>query len=138
MITRMVPRLLKHICLRFVTNLFPAAHMPPSLTDALADPTVLTSPVPVGQRFRGRLDYDRAKCIGCRLCLKVCPANATDYIPEEKKILIHNDRCCFCAQCTEICPVKCLTISSTYLISSYTRRENVVTDTGSAQTEAKI
>ncbi|MDR2529653.1 MAG: 4Fe-4S binding protein [Synergistaceae bacterium] len=138
MITRIFPRLMKQLCLRFVTNLFPAAHMPPSLTDALAKPAALTPPVPVGSRFRGQLNYDRAKCVGCRLCVKVCPANATDYIAEEKKILIHNDRCCFCAQCTEICPVKCLTMSGAYLISSYERRESVVTDTGSTQTETKV
>ncbi|MDR1977840.1 MAG: 4Fe-4S binding protein [Synergistaceae bacterium] len=131
MITRVLPQLLRQLCSRAVTNLFPSAHMPPSLTAVLSDPEVSPNPpVPVGKRFRGRLHYDRSKCIGCRLCVKVCPANATDYLAEEKKIVIHNDRCCFCAQCTEICPVKCLTMSETYMISSYARRENVVADSG--------
>jgi formate hydrogenlyase subunit 6/NADH:ubiquinone oxidoreductase subunit I len=132
MFTRIVPQLWMQFCSRVATNIFPAAHMPPSLTAALSDPASPPSPpVPVGERFRGRLNYDRSKCIGCRLCIKVCPANATDYRPEEKKIVIHNDRCCFCAQCTEICPVKCLTMSETYMISSYVRKENVVVDSGS-------
>ena len=130
MFTRILPQLWKQIFLRVVTNAFPALHMPPSLTAALSDPAALTPPVPVGKRFRGRLNYDRNKCIGCRLCIKVCPANATDYQAEEKKIVIHNDRCCFCAQCTEICPVKCLTMSETFMISSYARKENIVTDSG--------
>ena len=131
MITRILPQLWKQIFSKTVTNVFPAPHMPPSLTEALAKPEALTPPVPTGKRFRGRLNYDRAKCIGCKLCVKVCPANATDYQAEEKKIVIHNDRCCFCAQCTEICPVKCLTMSDTYMISSYVRKENLVTDSGS-------
>jgi formate hydrogenlyase subunit 6/NADH:ubiquinone oxidoreductase subunit I len=133
MITRIAPQLWRQLFSRSFTNLFPAAHMPPSLTDALASPDTLNPPVPVGKRFRGRLHYDRSKCIGCKLCVKVCPANATDYQAGEKKILIHNDRCCFCAQCTEICPVKCLTMSGTYMISSYSRKENVVTDSGPVQ-----
>ena len=130
MITRIFPQLFRQLFSRVFTNPFPAAYMPSSLTEAFQS-LPLNPPVPVaGKRFRGRLDYDRDKCIGCRLCVKVCPANATDYMEESKKIVIHNDRCCFCAQCTEICPVKCLTMSDVYMISSYNRRENVVTDTG--------
>jgi formate hydrogenlyase subunit 6/NADH:ubiquinone oxidoreductase subunit I len=130
-ITRILPQLIKQLFSRIATNPFPARHMPPSLTEVLSGPAdALNPPVPVGRRFRGRLHYDRSKCIGCRLCVKVCPANATDYQPEEKKIVIHNDRCCFCAQCTEICPVKCLTMSGEYMISSYERKKNVVTDSG--------
>jgi len=130
MITRIIPQLFSQLFSRVFTNPFPAPHMPPSLTDALTNQAAsLNPPVPVGKRFRGQLDYNRDKCIGCRLCIKVCPANATEYLAESKKIAIHNDRCCFCAQCTEICPVKCLTMSDTYMISSYNRRENVVTDT---------
>jgi formate hydrogenlyase subunit 6/NADH:ubiquinone oxidoreductase subunit I len=128
MITRIFPQILKQFLSRAFTNPFPAAHMPPSLTEALSSgASSLTPPLPVGKRFRGRLDYDRDKCIGCRLCIKVCPAQATEFLPESKKIAIHNDRCCFCAQCTEICPVKCLVMSDVYMISSYNRKENVVT-----------
>ena len=125
MITRIFPQLFKHILSRVFTNPFPATYMPPSLTQAL-QAGIPNPPVPVAKRFRGQLSYDRDKCIGCRLCIKVCPANATSFVAESKKIVIHNDRCCFCAQCTEICPVKCLTTSDTYMISSYNRKENVV------------
>jgi len=130
MITRIFPQLFNHLFSRVFTNPFPATHMPPSLTDALSDQASINPPVPVGKRFRGRLDFDRAKCIGCRLCTRVCPANAIEYLAESKKVAIHNDRCCFCAQCTEICPPKCLTMSEAFMISSYNRKESVVTDSG--------
>jgi len=131
MITRIFPQLFKHLFSRTLTNPFPAVYMPPSLTEALSDQASPPNPpVPVGKRFRGRLDYDQDKCIGCKLCVKVCPANATDFQKETKKIVIHNDRCCFCAQCTEICPVKCLAMSDVYMISSYNRRENTVPEIG--------
>ncbi|GHS87683.1 hypothetical protein AGMMS49957_08000 [Synergistales bacterium] len=132
MFTRIFPQLFKNLFSGVFTNPFPAVHMPPSLTEALANPDAINPPVPVGKRFRGKLTYDRAKCIGCKLCMKVCPANATDYVPEEKKIVIHNDKCCFCAQCTEICPVKCLTMSDEFAISSYERKGNVTKDSGAA------
>ena len=134
MITRMLFQLLRQIRQKVFTNPFPVAQMPDSLTDALQAAEKgwieLNPPVGVNDHFRGRLNYDKSACIGCKLCVKVCPANATEYLPEEKKIQIHVDRCCFCAQCVEICPVKCLTMSGEYLISSYDRKAQIVTDTG--------
>jgi len=130
MITRIFPQLFKQIFVGAFTNLFPAKHMPPSLTEALSDQASLNPPVPVEKRFRGRPALNRDKCIGCKLCIRVCPANAINYLAETKKVAIHNDRCCFCAQCTEICPPKCLTMSDVYMISSYNRRENMETDSG--------
>lgn len=122
------------------TNPFPVPGMPDSLTDALtaaAEGKIrLNPPVDTGKRFRGKLAYDKSKCIGCKLCIRVCPANATEYLPEEKKIRIHIDRCCFCAQCTEVCPVKCLSMSKDFLISSYDRKEQIVVDSGPVEPES--
>ncbi len=116
------------------TNPFPVAHMPDSLGDALQAASdgefELDPPVTTPERFRGRVGYDKSKCIGCKLCIKVCPANAITYLPEEKKIQVHVDRCCFCGQCTEICPVQCLWMTEDFLISSYDRKAQVVTDSG--------
>lgn len=132
---RMSLELLRQVFERVFTNPFPVPSMPDSLSEALHEADEgkieLVPPVEVGERFRGRLNYDRSACIGCKLCIRVCPANATEYIPDEKKIMIHTDRCCFCAQCTEICPVKCLSMSREFLISSYDRKSQIVRDTGS-------
>jgi formate hydrogenlyase subunit 6/NADH:ubiquinone oxidoreductase subunit I len=131
MINRILPVIIEQTTKKPATNTFPVAHMPDCLVEALkSKETVLTPPVPVGTRYRGRLLYDKQKCIGCKLCMKVCPANATEYLPDEKKIQIHNDRCCFCAQCTEICPVKCLAMSDESLNSSFARKEEIIKDTG--------
>ena len=131
MINKILPELINQVIKKTATNTFPVAHMPDHLVEALkSKDTVLTPPVNVGERFRGRLLYDRQKCIGCKLCLKVCPANATEYLPDEKKIQIHNDRCCFCAQCTEICPVHCLAMSDECFNSSFNRKEEIIKNTG--------
>lgn len=134
MINRMFFQLLRQLRKKVFTNPFPVAHMPDSLTDALHAAEKgwieLNAPVETNEHFRGRLNYDKSACIGCKLCIKVCPANAMVFLPEEKKIQNHIDRCCFCAQCVEICPVKCLSMSGEFMLSSYDRKAQIVTDTG--------
>ncbi|WP_352426192.1 4Fe-4S binding protein [Aminomonas paucivorans] len=134
MLNRMTVQALRQICAPSATNPFPAKHMPESLSGFLRDVAEgkrsLCPPVEPPEGYRGRIAYDRGKCIGCRLCIKVCPANAIEFVPEEKKIRIHVDRCCFCEQCTEICPVSCLWMTRECLVSGTDRREQVVVDSG--------
>jgi formate hydrogenlyase subunit 6/NADH:ubiquinone oxidoreductase subunit I len=142
MLNRMSLQLLRQWVDRIFTNPFPLSSMPDSLSETMKEVETgkvsIHPPIEPKGYFRGRLDYDKARCIGCRLCVRVCPANATEFLPDEKKIQIHTDRCCFCAQCTEICPVKCLSMSREFLISSYDRKEQIVVDSGSPQKEEKV
>jgi len=89
-------------------------------------------PVPVPPKFRGKVAYDRENCIGCQLCYKICPTRAIEWLPEEKKIKIFISRCCFCAQCVDICPVNTLAMTEEFLLSSYDKYadELVITDSG--------
>ena len=134
MLNRMSLQLLRQWVDKVFTNPFPVPSMPDSLTAALKaaeeGKIKLNPPIEPQGYFRGRLDYDKERCIGCKLCIRVCPANAIEFLEEEKKIQIHVDRCCYCSQCTEICPVKCLSMSKEYLISSYDRKAQIVRDSG--------
>lgn len=116
------------------TNPFPVAHMPDNLTEALKAAAegkiTLNDPVLTPEGFRGRVGYDKSACIGCKMCIKVCPAHAIDSLEEEKKVQFHMDRCCFCAQCTEICPVSCIWMTHDFAFSSYDRKAEMVTDSG--------
>lgn len=127
------------------TNPFPVEHMPEELGEALeaAGRGEITLNPPTDQnrvepRFRGRVAYDKGKCIGCKMCIKVCPANAITFVEEEKKIQVHSDRCCFCAQCTEICPVNCLAMSNDFAFASYERSEEEVIVKDSGQFKVKL
>ncbi|MFC2008798.1 4Fe-4S binding protein [Chloroflexota bacterium] len=105
------------------TNAFPARHAPKSvkgfLDKAAKDPSIVTPPVKVPPGFRGKIAYDREKCIGCQLCVKICPAKAIEFIPDEKKVKIYIARCCFCSQCNDVCPTNCLTMTDEFLLTSY-------------------
>ncbi len=80
----------------------------------------INSPVTVPENL-GKITYDREKCIGCRLCIRVCPSRAIDFLAEEKKIKIRIDRCIFCSQCNDICPVNCLSMSGDFLLANEDR-----------------
>ena len=120
---KMVKVLLKQLFLTPATNKFPAKYAPKSAIQFLSrvkeGKLKLTPPIPVPPRFRGKISYDREKCTGCQLCIKVCPTRAIELIPEEKKVKIFVSRCCFCAQCNDICPVGALSMSDEFLLSNY-------------------
>jgi len=78
-------------------------------------------PVEIPKNFKGKIVFDRDKCIGCKLCIKVCPAEAIEFIPDKKKIKIHVDHCIFCSQCNDICPKNCLNMSEEFLLADTDR-----------------
>lgn len=142
MINRMMIQILRQWCEDPATNPFPVAHMPDNLTEALkaaAEGKIkLNDPVKTPEGFRGRIGYDKKTCIGCKMCIKVCPANAIESLDEEKKVQFHMDRCCFCAQCTEICPVSCIWMTDEFAFSSYERKKQIVKDSGKRPAAKKV
>jgi len=117
----MVPTLLAQMFKKPFTNKFPAKYTPPSTTKFLADvekgDAAIIPPIETPEGFRGKIQYDKDKCIGCKLCIKVCPSGAIEYKEEEKKIKIYLARCTFCSQCNDICPVNCLSMSNEFLLA---------------------
>lgn len=66
--------------------------------------------VPISDRYRGKLEYDRDACIGCLLCIRVCPAGTISNT-DQRKVEFRLDRCIFCGQCSEICPKDAIKMS---------------------------
>lgn len=65
------------------------------------------------------LKLDREKCVGCDLCVAVCPKDAVEFIPgvvEEGKLVqrptvdIDPQKCNFCGECVIVCPVNALSM----------------------------
>jgi ferredoxin len=117
----MMPKVLSQLFKKPFTNKFPVKYTPASTTKFLANvgagKAKLIPPIETPPGFRGKIQYDKEKCIGCKLCLKVCPSEAIEYKEEEKKIKIYLARCTFCSQCNDICPVSCLSMSNEFLLA---------------------
>ncbi|MEI7482745.1 MAG: 4Fe-4S binding protein [Elusimicrobiota bacterium] len=96
----------------------------------------------VDARFRGRIAFESDKCIGCKMCVRVCPAKAIEIIlsaeqpaaapvaegaipvPAKKKFdcIMSLDRCIYCSQCVEICPKKALISTQDFELAHTDRR----------------
>jgi len=117
----MIPKTLSQMFKKPFTNLFPAKYAPADVTGFLKavgeGKATINPPVKTPPNFRGKIQYDKDTCIGCKLCLKVCPTEAIEFKEDEKKIKIYLSRCCFCAQCNEICPKDCLSMSDEFLLA---------------------
>lgn len=71
---------------------------------------------PAPERLRGKLLFDAAKCTGCKICVRDCPANAIEIVVVDKAakrfvLRFYSDRCTFCAQCVHSCNFDSLALS---------------------------
>lgn len=136
MVTHAFFELLKQFFSDPATNMFPVKHAPKNVHKALKmveqGKVQLNSPVEVPPGFRGKVEYDREACIGCQMCLKVCPSETIEFIPGERKVKFHMSRCTFCALCTEICPKKCIRMSDTFIMATLDKnsKDMIVLDSG--------
>ena len=119
----MQKELIKQLFKKAFTNKFPVKHTPGSVNKLLEDvgkgKKKINPPVEVPEDYRGKIAYDRDKCIGCQMCTKVCPAAAVVFKPKTKKIKYYHFRCTFCGECVKICPVKCLSFTKDFLLADY-------------------
>ncbi|MGE5581289.1 MAG: 4Fe-4S dicluster domain-containing protein [Bacillota bacterium] len=79
----------------------------------------------VPEDFRGRIAFNSQNCIGCKMCMRDCPAKAINIekVGEDKvfKANFSLDHCIYCAQCVDSCPRKALSITPQFELAQYER-----------------
>lgn len=125
--------LMKQLFQKPFTNKFPVKYAPKNVIALLQkvekQEVKIVPPVTLPETFRGKLVYEKEKCTGCKLCIRVCPAKAIEFKEEEKKIRIYMGRCVFCSQCNDVCPVQCLHMSKEFLLADTDRlSENLIVE----------
>jgi len=91
---------------------------------------------PISPRFRGehalrRYPTGEERCIACKLCEAVCPAQAITIETEERedgsrrttRYDIDMTKCIYCGLCQEACPVDAIVESSNFEYSTETHEE---------------
>lgn len=91
---------------------------------------------PLSPRFRGELALRRypsgeERCIACKLCEAICPAQAITIEAEERedgsrrttRFDIDMMKCIYCGFCQEACPVDSIVLGPNFEFSTETREE---------------
>jgi formate hydrogenlyase subunit 6/NADH:ubiquinone oxidoreductase subunit I len=90
-------------------------------------------------RFRGKLKYDAAKCIGCLMCVRDCPTGAISIKKVgDRQFEAHIDlgRCIYCAQCVDSCPKGALEATPEFELAGFHRNALKVVFHGTAPQKA--
>ncbi len=106
-------KIIEQLFTKKATNVFPGKYAPDSIIDFLAKGDI-HPPVPVPE-----------KCIGCVMCVKICPARAIEPYPvmagekKSKRVVFYLGRCTSCQECVNICPVKVISMEQTFMNANY-------------------
>ncbi|MDD5427759.1 MAG: 4Fe-4S dicluster domain-containing protein [Candidatus Omnitrophica bacterium] len=92
-------------------------------------------------KFRGKIIFHPEKCIGCKMCMRDCPAGAIQIrkIGDKKfECEIDLGKCIYCAQCVDSCLKKALETTKEFELAALERNKLKVTyhaDTGEVSKE---
>lgn len=75
-------------------------------------------PLEAPSGFRGKLEVDIDRCIGCAGCANVCTARAIVVTDNEegdwRRFEFYLERCTYCGRCEEVCPEKAVRMTSQF------------------------
>ena len=74
----------------------------------------------VTDSFRGAIEIDPNKCVGCGACTRICPPKALTLTTESNTMILRYfvGRCIFCGMCADTCPEKAIKITKEFELAS--------------------
>jgi formate hydrogenlyase subunit 6/NADH:ubiquinone oxidoreductase subunit I len=90
--------------------------------------------------FRGKITFDSSKCIGCKMCVRDCPANAiaVNKVDEKRYEAVFDlRRCIYCGQCVDSCLKKALAASAEFELAQLDKNKLKVVFHAEAQRSAQ-
>lgn len=82
----------------------------------------------VPENYRGRPALAFDTCVGCGMCVRMCPTSCiklVDVADDEGKMVrrpqVNLGRCAMCGYCAEYCPVDAMTVTPEYELAEFTR-----------------
>lgn len=84
----------------------------------------------IPDNYRGRPGLVFEKCLGCGICVRMCPTTCIELIDvaDDKGEMVRRPqinvgRCMMCGYCAEYCPVNAMTTTTDYELAEFTRRD---------------
>lgn len=80
-------------------------------------------------QFRARPVVHTENCIGCKMCVRNCPAKAIqieDMGQKTFRATIDLGRCVYCGQCAFVCPKKTIELTKDFELAAFDRPSLVV------------
>lgn len=91
---------------------------------------------PMPERFRGRIQYDAAKCPdGCSKCADACPTGA---IFRQGDKFVDLGKCLFCTECRDACPEGSIDFDTDHRLAVRTRNDLVIGSDEEMKLAAKL
>jgi len=103
--------------------------LPQALRALFQKPATVSYPTrreDVFANVRGKLVFNKEKCVGCKLCVRDCPAKAIEIekvADKQFKAILQIDHCIFCGQCVESCRMDALHCTTEFELANLSRKE---------------
>lgn len=66
----------------------------------------------------GTVAVDQASCTGCSLCVRICPADAFEFIDKKSRVRELME-CMGCGDCVAMCPESAISLVRSYRFSGF-------------------
>ena len=91
----------------------------------------------LSERFRGKHHWDNKKCLGCKVCERVCPAGAIKIEKNDEKLSCKIDlsKCIFCGNCMYYCKKEAIVMSDKFELAT-DNKDDLYVEMNSTDSEA--